>query len=108
MRVLKDPIRHDQLERWLAVEILSVVKAKLAASGVSTELIPSLAKDIAVGVSDLWDGCHGLTVNGELLSPFLVFACHNDDEDVLVRSYDDAGSFLHDHVASVAGTQSRG
>ena len=100
MHVLKDPVRHDQLERWLAVEILSLVRAKLVSSGVSTEIIPSLAKDIAVGVADLWDGCHGLTINGEFLSPFLVFASDNDEEAVLVRSYDDTGSFLHDHVAS--------
>jgi len=105
MHVQKDPTRHDQLERWLAVEIVSLVRAKLIDSDVPAEIIPSLARNIAVGVADLWDGCHGLIINGEFLSPFLVFASDNDEEEVLVSSYDSTGSFLHDHVASTADKQ---
>ena len=102
MHVMKDPARHDQLERWLAVELVSVVRARLKAAGVPIDTIPSLTKDIAVGVADLWDGCHGLTIGNELLTPFLVFASDNDEEAVLVSSYDDTGSFLHEHVTSAA------
>jgi hypothetical protein len=102
MHVHKDPARHDQLERWLASQFVAVVRAKLVEAGVQAELVSGLTKEIAVGVADLWDGCHGLEVDGEFLSPFLVFASDSDDETVLVRSYDDTGSFLHERVASSA------
>jgi hypothetical protein len=102
MRVIQDPTRHDRLERWLALEIVGLVKSKLESAGVSADVASRLTKDISVGVADLWDGCHGLTIEGELLTPFLVFASDNDEEDILVGSYSHTGSFLHEHVASAA------
>jgi hypothetical protein len=102
MRVLKEEARHDRLERWLAQQLIAVVREKLASSGLPSDTLGQLTREIAVGVADLWDGCHGLEIDGEMLSPFLVFAVDNDEEDVLVRSYNDTGSFLHERVAQIA------
>ncbi|UWX04525.1 hypothetical protein H1235_06615 [Pseudoxanthomonas sp. NC8] len=102
MRVLQAAARHDQLERWLAQEIVSV-KGKVESSGIPWRQARPAHTGNFRGMADLWDGCHGLEIDGEAVSPFLVFAVNNDEEDVLVRSYDDTGSFLHEHVADFAG-----
>ena len=102
MHLHKDQARHEELEKWLASQVVAVVRNKLIENGVDVELVPRITKEIAVAVADLWDGCHGLEMAGEFLSPFLTFASDNDEETVLVSSYDTTGSFLHERVASLA------
>lgn len=103
MHVIQDQARHDQLERWLADQIVGLVRSRLASAGVNGEALAGLTREISVGVADLWDGCHGLSLNGDFLSPFLVFASDNDEEEVVVSSYSHTGSFLHEHVVVAAG-----
>ena len=96
MRLLKDPERHKAMERWLAGRLVADIKASLEAANIKDDLVRELTKELALGVAAKWEfvAPNTVDIDGERTAPFLVFGIDNDDEDVVVRNYDDMGSFL--------------
>jgi hypothetical protein len=96
MRLLKDPERHKALERWLADKLVGDIKATLEAASIKDGLLKQLTTELALGVAAKWEGVppNILELNLGEAAPFLVFGVNNDNEDVLVRNYDEMGSFL--------------
>lgn len=96
MRLLKDPIRHEALEQWLADSIVADIKATLETEGIEGAQLQKLTEKLSLGVAAKWEGVapYRVEINEEEAAPFLVFGIRNDEEDVLVRNYDEMGSFL--------------
>lgn len=107
MRLLKDSARHKTMEHWLADRLVADIKITLEAADIEGHLHAKLTTEIALSVAEKWEGVppYLLEINGEEIAPFLVFGVANDEEDVLVRSYDGMGSFLKDEtIAALART----
>lgn len=95
MRLVKDPAQHKTLERWLAGKLVSDIMSTLEGAGVTGDLLKRLTTEVALAVAQKWEGASSaLELSGERIAPFLVFGVQNDEEDVLVRNFDEMGSFL--------------
>jgi len=96
MRLLNDSALHKTLERWLAGKLIVDIMSTLEAAGIEGELLKRLTTELALGVANKWEGTPSAQreLNGEKVAPFLVFGIQNDNEDVIVRNFDEMGSFL--------------
>ena len=97
MKLEEDTNRFDDLQLFIAGEIVSSVKSYLEQAGLTGEKLYDATTHIAFSFAATIDGSAIMTHEDERVLPVLTFA-KPDDPDTLISA---GGSWMHEYVVGI-------